>query len=214
IAGIHAGVVQLGDGRLMALGRGNSIGGMMPMSLSSDMGENWTYSASPFQPIGGGQRLVLTRLKEGPLFLASFAKEIKIKDAEGNERSSTGLFGALSFDDGKTWPVVRLISDGGPAREVGTTDNRPFTLSATSAEPRGYLSVCQTPDGVIHLISSGLHYRFNLAWLEEPMPAARGGAHNKPQSKGCENVSTNGSDSSFSRLLGMYRERGAHHSPA
>ena len=23
----------------------------------------------------------------------------------------------------------------------------------------------QTPDGTIHLISSGLHYRFNLAWL-------------------------------------------------
>ena len=47
-----------------------------------------------------------------------------------------------------------------------------FTMSRTSAETRGYLSVCQTPDGVIHLISSKLHYAFNLAWLLQPAPAA------------------------------------------
>ena len=40
-----------------------------------------------------------------------------------------------------------------------------FTLSATSAEPRGYLSICQAANGVIHLISSKQHYAFNLAWL-------------------------------------------------
>ena len=33
--------------------------------------------------------------------------------------------------------------------------------------PAGYLAITQTPDGVIHLISSRLHYRFNLAWLKE-----------------------------------------------
>ena len=26
----------------------------------------------------------------------------------------------------------------------------------------------QTPDGLIHLITSNLHYRFNLKWLETP----------------------------------------------
>ena len=39
IAGIHAGVVQLKDGRLMAFGRGNNIQGKMPQSVSDDMGE-------------------------------------------------------------------------------------------------------------------------------------------------------------------------------
>ncbi len=38
-------------------------------------------------------------------------------------------------------------------------------MSATSAEPRGYLSICQAANGVIHLISSKQHYAFNLAWL-------------------------------------------------
>ena len=38
-------------------------------------------------------------------------------------------------------------------------------MDATHAEPKGYLAATQTPDGIIHLISSGIHYRFNLAWL-------------------------------------------------
>jgi len=49
IAGIHAGVVQLRDGRLLALGRGNAIDGHMPMSISADMGKTWTYK--PTRPV-------------------------------------------------------------------------------------------------------------------------------------------------------------------
>jgi formylglycine-generating enzyme required for sulfatase activity len=170
-AGIHAGIVQLADGRLMALGRGDNVDGMMPMSLSADFGKTWTYSASPFPPISGGQRLVLLRLREGPIFFASFAKDIPIPDAAGKERPCSGLYAALSADDGQTWPVRRLITDDGPGRPCATTDGKEFTLSATSAEPRGYLSVCQAPDGVIHLISSWNHYAFNWAWLKTPAPA-------------------------------------------
>jgi hypothetical protein len=39
-------------------------------------------------------------------------------------------------------------------------------MDETHAEPLGYLAATQTPDGTIHLLSSGLHYRFNLPWLE------------------------------------------------
>jgi hypothetical protein len=46
-----------------------------------------------------------------------------------------------------------------------------FTMSASSAETFGYLSICQTADQLIHLISSKNHYVFNLAWLETPGPA-------------------------------------------
>ncbi len=54
IAGIHAKVAELGDGRLLAFGRGDTINGRMPMSISADLGRTWSYHASPFPPIGGG----------------------------------------------------------------------------------------------------------------------------------------------------------------
>ncbi|HUT92151.1 MAG TPA: SUMF1/EgtB/PvdO family nonheme iron enzyme [Thermoguttaceae bacterium] len=171
IAGIHAGIVQLDDGRLMAFGRGDTMDGHMPTSISSDLGKTWTYRPSPFPPIGGGQRLAILRLREGPIFFASFAKQITITDASGMERPVSGLFAALSSDEGRTWSVRRLITDDGPAREVdGGGNTGRYTMSASTAEPRGYLSVCQTPDGVIQLITSKQHYAFNLAWLETPAP--------------------------------------------
>ena len=68
------------------------------------------------------------------------------------------------------WPTRRLISDDGAGREVETTDRRTFTMSLTSAEPWGYLAICQAANGVVHLISSKNHYAFNLAWLKEPPP--------------------------------------------
>jgi len=160
IAGIHAGVTQLRDGSLLAFGRGDTIQGMMPKSVSTDMGRTWKYEPSVFPPIGGGQRLVLLRLNEGPLFLASFAPP-------AGKLGFQGLFGALSYDEGKTWPKVKVITDGGPERELRTSDGRPFKMNRASGEPRGYMSVCQGKNGVIHLISSINHYAFNLKWLEE-----------------------------------------------
>lgn len=96
-----------------------------------------------------------------------------IVDASRNERPVKGLFGALSFDDGETWTHVRLISDDGPEREIETMDGRPFTMGFSSAEPGGYLAVCQGREGTIHLISSRQHYRFNLAWLQELPPTVQ-----------------------------------------
>ena len=171
IAGIHAGVVELADGSLLALGRGNSIDGKMPMSISGDKGETWRYSASPFPPISGGQRLALIRLNEGPLLLASFTgtgendKGLRFGDADGNNYTGFGLFVALSYDEGKTWPVRRLVTPGDGEYDGGAW-TRIFKADATHAEPRGYLAATQAPDNMIHLISSRLHYRFNLAWIE------------------------------------------------
>jgi hypothetical protein len=96
-----------------------------------------------------------------------------ITDAAGQFRQVNGLYGAISFDEGETWPVRRLITDDGPAREAQTTNGGDFTMSPTTAEPRGYMAGTQAPDGVIHLISSWNHYAFNLAWLQKPTPARR-----------------------------------------
>ncbi len=179
IAGIHAGVVQLKDGRLLALGRGDDIGGFMPKSISTDMGKTWTYSPSPFQPLRSMQRAVLMRLREGPLLFISFCgaktqpgkQDMMITDASGKERPVAGIYAALSFDEGETWPTRRLITDDGPGREMETTDRRVFTMSASSAENFGYLAIVQAANGVVHLISSKNHYAFNLAWLKTAAPA-------------------------------------------
>lgn len=182
IAGIHAGVVQLSDGRLMALGRGDGIvdkDGLerMPMSLSEDNGRTWTYSASEFPPIDGGQRLVLMRLNEGPLLLVSFTNHpfrlknglngMSFKDKDGREYTGYGMYAALSFDEGKTWPVKKLLTDGKSRFMDGGAWTGFFDMDPTHAEPRGYLAATQTPDQIIHLLSSRNHYRFNLQWLVE-----------------------------------------------
>ena len=180
IAGIHAGVVQLADGSLMALARGNSIEDeqgrlRMPMSLSKDGGKTWEYHASEFPPIDGGQRLVFMRLKEGPLLLISFTdhplrtpeneRGMLFPDRAGNNYRGYGLYAALSFDEGKTWPVRKLLTDGETRFLNGGAWTRFFLMDQTHAEPRGYMAATQTPDGMIHLVSSRLYYRFNLTWL-------------------------------------------------
>lgn len=172
IRGIHAGVVELKDGRLLAFGRGQAIDGRMPISLSEDRGKTWAYQASDFPPIGGGQRLVLMRLHEGPLLLVSFTGErndatsLEFLDSQGQTFRGVGMFAALSFDDGQTWPVRKLLTPGQGEYDGGAWTGA-FTASPTRAEHGGYLAATQTPDGVIHLISSRLHYRFNLAWLTD-----------------------------------------------
>ncbi len=188
IAGIRAGVIQRSDGSLLALGRGDNITGpngdaRMPMSISTDMGKSWTYAASELPPIAGGQRLVLRQLNEGPLLLVSFTNHpfldkdparrgMIFADAGGNNYRGYGLYAALSFDEGKTWPVKKLLTDGQPRFLDGGAWTGFFELDATHAEPRGYLAATQTPDNLIHLISSHQHYRFTLPWLRQPaLPA-------------------------------------------
>lgn len=182
IAGIHAGVVQLTNGDLLAMGRNNNIEGSeeypgtrMPMSISSDMGKTWTYSPSEFLPIYSGQRLVLRRLNEGPLLLVSFTHHpsdknrqgMEFEDADGNKYTGYGMFAALSFDNGKTWPVKKLLTDGKRRMLDGRGWTGLFEMSATQAEPLGYLAATQTPDNMIHLLSSSIHYQFNMAWIME-----------------------------------------------
>ena len=182
IAGIHAGIVQLGNGSLMAMGRGNSIRNKegklrMPMSISDDMGKTWKYVASELPPIDGGQRLVLMRLNEGPLLLVSFTdhpqrtpleeRGLEFKDKNGNVKKGYGMYAALSYDEGKTWPVRKLLTDGEYRFLNGGAWTGYFEMDENHAEPRGYLAGTQTPDNVVHILSSRLHYRFNLAWLEK-----------------------------------------------
>lgn len=163
IAGIHAPFVVLEDGHWLALGRGGNIGGNAPWSESGDQGRTWTYRRSPFPPLHSGQRPVMLRLRQGPILLVSFTGPpakgaqrvpIRITDATGKTRSLLGTFAALSYDEGKTWPRVKMV----PVSRANPDES----------DPGGYLSCLQTPDGTVHLLSSRRYYRFNLAWLEMP----------------------------------------------
>jgi len=161
--GIHAGVAMLRDGRMLAFGRYiEHDAEFMPQSISTDMGQTWTTSDSVFAPIEQGQRPVLMRLREGPLLFVSFTDNALLEDEQrrgmvfdnstGGKFTGYGLFAAISTDDGATWPIRKLIA--------GDQSRKP--------EIRGYLAATQTPDGLIHLISSVKYYRFNLAWLKQP----------------------------------------------
>ncbi|HSH95091.1 MAG TPA: SUMF1/EgtB/PvdO family nonheme iron enzyme, partial [Roseimicrobium sp.] len=187
--GIHAPIVQLADGRLMTISRVDDTKEQekrnlqTPVSITADWGKTWTYDTLPFPAISSVQRAVLMRLREGPLLLCSFTdqsrdwskrKGMTFKNATGGEFTGFGLFAAVSFDDGKTWPMRRLVTPGGTSQTVNGIDRSQFALSDTMAEPRGYLAATQRRDGNIQLISSRTHYVFNLAWLKQlPAAAAR-----------------------------------------
>lgn len=153
IAGIHASVVERKDGSLLAFGRGDAVDGRMPKSVSRDGGRSWEVSASCFPPVGSGQRHRLIRLAEGPLMLCSFGE--------------SGLFVSISEDEGESWSEPKLMSDGNVRTLDGGAHTKTFTMDAKHSEPKGYLDVIQTPDGTIHLLSSRLHYRFNLQWIRK-----------------------------------------------
>ena len=183
-AGIHAPVVELSDGRLMTIGRPHPPEKMLapfdskaPWSFSADGGKTWSYEASEFPAVTSVQRQVMIRLREGPILLCSFTdqwseffkgnrKGMTFKSQDG-EFTGYGLFAAVSYDEGKTWPDRRLITPGGPAREVNTINRAVFTMSDTMAEPQGYLAATQSRDGRIQLITSKNHYAFNLPWVKD-----------------------------------------------
>jgi formylglycine-generating enzyme required for sulfatase activity len=180
-AGIHAPIVELSDGRLMSFGRLNTpeeqakFNFKTPASFSSDGGKTWTHEPTEFPAISSVQRQVLIRLREGALMFCSFTdlsanarhpKGLTFKSKTG-EFNGAGLFAAVSFDDGKTWPHKRLVTPGGAEHTVNGIDRNMFPMSATRAEHNGYLAAVQTRDGRIQLITSRNHYVFNLAWLKD-----------------------------------------------
>ncbi|HEY3897122.1 MAG TPA: SUMF1/EgtB/PvdO family nonheme iron enzyme [Chthoniobacter sp.] len=92
---------------------------------------------------------------------------LMVSDGQGGEFRGYGLYAAVSWDEGKTWPVKRLILPEKPPATLKGTDGGVQKIDASHAEPNGYLASVQSPDGRIHLISSRNYYEFNLAWLTQ-----------------------------------------------
>jgi hypothetical protein len=180
INGIHASIVELKDGRLMALGRGGNINNQLPMSISEDYGKTWKASASVLPPITYTQRFAMRRLQEGPLALAMFLPDVgTLGPQKGTDRELAKLCICISYDDGTTWPVRRLLTDeSGDKGVIGMSNGRIY-MGPGNSEPTAYVSLTQARNGVIHVISSMNHYAFNLKWAESgpvapsPLPSFR-----------------------------------------
>jgi formylglycine-generating enzyme len=180
IHGIHAAIVERKDGTLMALGRGGNVNHQLPISISDDFGKTWKAEASELPPITYTQRFSLTRLKEGPLALATFLPDVaNLGPQKSTDRELAKLAICISYDDGKTWPARRLLTDGQPDHGVPGISNGRVYMGPGNAEPTGYVTITQARNGVIHVISSVNHYAFNLKWAESgprnpnPMPSVR-----------------------------------------
>jgi hypothetical protein len=112
-----------------------------------------------------GQSVSRKTVAEVPLAGLSFDQaRTPFKERQGLTFKSTsgnytgiGLYAAVSYDEGKTWPNRRLIAPEGK----------------TTADINGYLAVTQTRDGRIQLITSKDHYAFNLAWIKVLPPAPK-----------------------------------------
>jgi hypothetical protein len=175
IPGNHCGVDQLDDGTIVGISRTKRTK-TMPLSISTDGGKSFTSHDTEFAPVGGGQRAALLRLKEGPLVMAGFGNvygstqfsTVMTTSSSGEKIQAKDLFTAVSFDGGKTWPYKRIVASDDPPQHIEHTDGGATILSKRSSEPRGYLSICQGLDGIVHLISSRTHYSYNLKWLLTP----------------------------------------------
>jgi Neuraminidase (sialidase) len=137
----------------------------MPVSYSSDQGHTWRWETSEFPVVSNVQRPAMIRLKEGAIVLCSFTdqwREWKNRKgmtfkSSGGDYTGYGLYAAVSYDEGKTWPDRRLIAPEGQKL----------------AEGYGYLAMTQSRDGNMQLVTSKNHYVFNLAWLKALPPAPK-----------------------------------------
>jgi formylglycine-generating enzyme required for sulfatase activity len=186
IAGLHAAAVEIedidGDGKkdFIAFGRDNGAyyKGKAPKSISVDGGKTWVRQPSVFPSIKGEQRFTLSRLlysssKDGkkPLLFTGFANEgIEAKNANGKVQNVKGLYVALSFDEGKTWPVNyrKVVSDIMDNKKVEVTVapwQKVNQVTNNNGIGIGYMSVIQTPDGIVHLTDGKIVYDFNVSWI-------------------------------------------------
>lgn len=98
---IHACVVPLDEGRLLAYLRTGGKGGFIWQTISADGGSSWARPEPTSLP-NPNAGLDLIRLPGGPLVLAF----------NNSHRRRTPLCVALSDDEGKTWRHLRVLEDG------------------------------------------------------------------------------------------------------
>jgi len=189
IAGLHAAVIEIADRNgdrksdLLAIARdkGQYFNGKAPQSISYDGGHSWERSASAFPSISSGKRFSMIRLRYSPrsteypeatpILFSGFADgNFNARNGEGEIESISGLFVAISFDEGQTWNVHhrRVLShlQGDDTMVLQTAPwQRDNVIARSTGQEGGYITSTQTPDGMIYLTDGNIVYSFNLAWI-------------------------------------------------
>jgi formylglycine-generating enzyme required for sulfatase activity len=141
--GRHTTFVLAKDGSIIGLGGKNSnVEGKMPRSVTRDGGKTYEVTKTEFMPLAGGQRPSVIRLQSGRLFFVADTLSSRVPGGRTNS------YVALSDDDGQTW------------------QRRDLPIASTV----GYVTAMQTPDGVIHIVTSKtkpafLHIELNEEWV-------------------------------------------------
>jgi formylglycine-generating enzyme required for sulfatase activity len=174
-AGRHTTFALLKDNRILGLGgKDSSIEGYMPMVISSDFGKTWSVAQkTPFAALGGNQRPKILRLASGRLFFAGDFQNIRmISSPPPAAITNRGAYVALSDDEGDSWRIKKLAlatphnSWTGGASPSGKAQQGFGTL--------GYCDATQSPDGIIHLMTSkgspSMNFDMNEAWILSPTP--------------------------------------------
>lgn len=94
---IHPAIVPRKDGAILSFLRGPDP---MPLLISTDRGDSWQVTDSPFGGIGVGQKACALRLASGAIALLTFDR---------HKQLGGGAMIALSLDEGKTWPHARKV---------------------------------------------------------------------------------------------------------
>jgi formylglycine-generating enzyme required for sulfatase activity len=168
--GRHTTFALLKDGRIVGMGgKDSNIEAYMPRCYSSDFGKTWTPAEkTPFAALGSNQRPKLLRLASGRLFFAGDFQNIRmLKFPPPPAIKDRGSYVALSDDEGNTWKIKPLAMAPPHAGWTGT--------ASSSGKPQhgygtlGYCDAVQSPDGLIHLMTSkgkpSMHFAMNEAWI-------------------------------------------------
>jgi hypothetical protein len=141
----------------------------MPKVFSSDWGKTWSQAEkTPFAALGSNQRPKILRLASGRLFFAGDFQNIRmVTYPPPQDITERGSYVALSDDDGKTWKIKRLA--------LATPHNGWRGAVPKGGKPQhgfgtlGYCDAVQSPDGLIHLMTSkgtpSMHFAMNEAWI-------------------------------------------------
>ncbi|MFH1539189.1 MAG: sialidase family protein [bacterium] len=100
-------VIELADGRLMLNMRSNYHNGMRAVALSKDGGESWgklRFAKDLTEPVCQGSILRFTDGKNHD--------KNRILFSNPNSRTRDHMTIKISYDEGKSWPVAKLIYEG------------------------------------------------------------------------------------------------------
>ena len=157
-------VLELADGRVYFNARSRLEVGYRAYAYSRDGGLKWSrvkfHPQLPESVVDGG----LTRLpRENVLLMSRPTYQYKNGMPYGGVWSHRrNLTISASFDDGRTWPLARLIHKG------------PAAYSDLAVLPNGEV-LCFYEGGKKFRYESMLLARFNLAWLKKP-PTLKAGS--------------------------------------